>query len=198
DFISYDDSILILNEGLKPKERYFCLSFDDGFKNIFQNVIEIFLRDKIPCTFFIPTSFINNLRPDSGKVFFNRKDISIEFLSWSDCKKIVSEKIFDIGSHSINHKLISKLPLKECVYEVQNSKKIIENELNIQCNHFAPPVGDYSVNRDLEIVKNSNFISLSSTIRGKMDNLENDVFALKRHHLLANWELDYLKYFFFK
>ena len=30
DFISYDDSISVLNEGLKPNERYFCLSFDDS------------------------------------------------------------------------------------------------------------------------------------------------------------------------
>ena len=26
----------------------------------------------------------------------------------------------------------------------------------------------------------------------------NDVFKLKRHHLLANWDADYLKYFFAK
>ena len=77
DFISYDDSILILREGLKPNEQYFCLSFDDGFKNILNNVTDILLKEKIPCMFFIPTSFINNLRQDSGQVFFNRKDYTI-------------------------------------------------------------------------------------------------------------------------
>tara|TARA_A100001011_G_C14205337_1_gene797543 strand:+ start:348 stop:1157 length:810 start_codon:yes stop_codon:yes gene_type:complete len=198
DFISYDDSISILEQGLKPKERYFCLSFDDGFKNIFNNVIDIFLKDKIPCMFFIPTSFIDNLRVDSGKVFFNRKDISINFLSWNDCRRIVSENIFDIGSHSVNHNLISKLSLDESMFEIVNSKQIIENKLNIKCNHFAPPVGDYSIKRDLKTVKNSKFKSLSTTIRGKMTVKDSDVFMLKRQHLLANWDLSYLKYFFSK
>ena len=198
DFVSYDDSIAILKEGLKPKERYFCLSFDDGFKNIFKNVIDIFIKEKIPCMFFIPTSFIDNQREDSGQVFFNNKDISIDFLNWSDCQKIISEKIFNIGSHSINHSLISELSKEDCINEVMNSKKIIENKLNVECNHFAPPVGNYSLKRDLEIIKNCKYKSLSTTIRGKMTLTSNDVFKLKRHHLLANWDTDYLKYFFAK
>ena len=198
DFISYEDSIKILNEGLKPKEKYFCLSFDDGFKNIYHNVIDIFLKDKIPCMFFIPTSFIDNLRNDSGEIFFNKKNIEIEFLSWKNCKQIVSEGIFDIGSHSINHSLISKLSIDQCIYEVKESKNIIENKLKIKCNHFAPPVGDYSINRDLNIIKDSKYRSLSTTIRGKMSKKNFDLFSLKRQHLLANWNTNYLKYFFSK
>ena len=198
DFISYDDSIKILKDGLKPNEKYFCLSFDDGFKNIYENVVEILLKDKIPCTFFIPTSFIDNLREDAGQIFFNSKDINIEFLSWNDCKKIISENIFDIGSHSINHKLISKLNDYECVAEVEVSKSIIENKLNIKCNHFAPPVGDYSLYRDLKIIKSSNYKSLSTTVRGKMGKDNSDVFALRRHHFMANWNTNFLNYFFSK
>ena len=51
DFISYDDSILI-NEGIQNKDMYFYLSFDDGFKNIFENVTEILLKLNTPATFF--------------------------------------------------------------------------------------------------------------------------------------------------
>ena len=37
DFISYDDAINLLKMGLKTNDKYFCLSFDDGFKNIYEN-----------------------------------------------------------------------------------------------------------------------------------------------------------------
>lgn len=198
DFISYEDSVKVLKEGLNKNERYFCLSFDDGFKNVFQNVIDFFLKDKIPCMFFIPTSFIDNLRGDSGQVFFNKNDIQIEFMSWNDCKKLISEKIFDIGSHSINHNLISKLSYKDALNEIENSKKIIEKKLNRRCNHFAPPVGNYSIPRDLEIIKKTNYKTLSTTLRGKMDNLNHDVFEIKRQHVIANWNYNFLKYFFSK
>ena len=76
------------------------------------------------------------------------------------------------------------------------SKNIIEKNLNIKCNHFAPPVGDYSITRDLKLIKNSNYKSLSTTVRGKMGKDNLDVYALRRHHLLANWNSKYLKYFF--
>ena len=37
--------------------------------------------------FFIPTSFIDNQREDLGQVFLIIKDISIDFLNWSDLPK---------------------------------------------------------------------------------------------------------------
>lgn len=197
EFISYEDSINLLNNNFKDKNIYFCLSFDDGFKNIFNNVTDIALSLKIPINFFIPTSFIDNKREDAGKVFFNTSKLNVEFLSWNDCKKISSEKIFTISSHSVNHKLISQLSYEESLKEMRNSKYEIENNLKINCNHFAPPVGDFLFPRDTDIVKKTGYKSLSTTLRGQMSNLEKNVYNIKRHHLLANWDINYLKYFFF-
>ena len=79
---------------------------------------------------------------------------------------------------------------------MKNSKEKIEDNLSIICNHFAPPLGDFSYSRDLDIAKEVGYKSLSSTKRGKMDENNKNVFYLKRHHFLANWEVDYLKFFF--
>ncbi len=198
DFISYHDSIKIIKTGFSKKDKYFCLSFDDGFKNIVNNVADICLNNQIPVNFFIPTDFIDNKRSDSGKIFFNNDKLSVEFLSWKDCKKISNENLFTIGSHSVNHNLISKLSIDNCLFEVVESKKKIENELKISCEHFAPPVGDYSLDRDLNIIKEAGYKSLSSTKRGLMCKDYNDIFGIKRHHLLANWDTRYLNYFFVK
>ena len=196
DFISYDDSLTILKSGIKNKDKYFCLSFDDGFKNLFNNVSEILINFAVPSTFFIPTSFIDNKRQDSGNIFFKNNNISIEFLNWDDCKKMVSEKLFTFGSHSINHKLISKLSNEDCIFELVESKKIIEDKLGVKCNHFAPPVGDFSVPRDKNAIKDAGYKSLSTTVRGKMTDDPSDIFSLKRHHLLSEWNNNFLNYFF--
>ena len=50
------------------------------------------MKDNIPCMFFIPTSFIDNLRDDAGKIFFNSNEINIEFLNWNDVKKLFQKK----------------------------------------------------------------------------------------------------------
>ena len=198
DFISYDDSIKIINEGLYKKNIYFCLSFDDGFKNMINNVTEILLNLNIPATYFIPTSFIDNNRDDGGNIFFNNENINIDFLDWNDCKKICSEKLFTIGSHSINHKLISRLSYEESLNEMKFSKKKIEEKLSIICDHFAPPLGDFIYSRDSKIAKEIGYKSISTTVRGKMDKNNKNIFFLYRHHFLANWEINYLKYFLSK
>ena len=197
EFISYEDSINLLNNGFKDKNNYFCISFDDGFKNIINNVTDIALNLKIPINFFIPTSFIDNKRDDAGKIFFCNQTFEIEFLNWTDCKKIISEKTFTISSHSESHKLISKLSYNESLSEMKKSKRDIEYHLKINCNHFAPPVGDFSFPRDIDIAKKVGYKSLSTTNRGKMSSMNNNVYSIKRHHLLANWNTNYLKYFFF-
>ena len=111
---------------------------------------------------------------------------------------IETNKIFEFGSHSVNHKIFTKLSHDECYFEIEESKKIIETNLDIKCKHFAPPVGIFSQERDLDLVKKLKYKSLSTTFRGKMENKFSDEYLIKRHHLLAGWEISYLKYFFKK
>ena len=198
DFISYNESLEILKNDFEKKNNYFCLSFDDGFSNNIFNVCDILNNKKIPAIFFIPTSFIDNKRNDSGKIFFNNHSIEIEFLTWSECKQISLNNSFTFGSHSLNHNLLSTLTDEESYKELKYSKHEIEDHLNIECEHFAPPVGDYINPRDINYCKEIGYKSLSTTKRGRMNNQMLNPYSLKRQHLLANWDLDYLNYFFNK
>jgi len=196
DFISYNESLEILKNGFEKKNNYFCLSFDDGFCNNLFNVCDILNNKKIPTIFFIPTTFIDNNRNDSGKIFFNNPSIEIEFLTWKECIKISVNNLFTFGSHSLNHKLLSKLSNEDSFKELKGSKYEIEYQLKAKCEHFAPPVGDYLSPRDINYCKEIGYKSLSTTKRGKMDDLMLNPYSIKRQHLLANWNLDYLNYFF--
>ena len=198
DFISYDQALILMESGINKNEIYFCMSFDDGFKNIIENISDILLTYSIPATFFIPTSFIGNKREDAGKIFFNDENISINFLDWEDCQKIADQKLFSIGSHSVNHPLISKLNEDDSKNEMKISKKEIEIKLSVPCNHFAPPVGDFSFIRDIKIAQQIGYKSLSTTLRGKMNKQNNNVYHIYRHHLIAGWGTNYLKFFFNK
>ena len=195
DFVSYNESLEILKNGFEKKNNYFCLSFDDGFSNNLFNICDVLDNKKIPTMFFIPTTFIDNKRNDSGKIFFNNSSIEIEFLTWTDCKKISINNLFTFGSHSLNHRLLSQLSDEESFKELQFSKLEIEDHLKVKCEHFAPPVGDYLNPRDINYCKEIGYKSLSTTVRGKMNDMTSNPYLLKRHHLLANWNLDYLNYF---
>ena len=104
DFISYNDAVEVLKNNLDKKNNYFCLSFDDGFKNNIENVCDFLDKVKIPAIFFLPTTFIDNNRDDSGKIFFNNSLIKIEFLNWIDCKLISKNKLLTTVAFKIKGK----------------------------------------------------------------------------------------------
>jgi peptidoglycan/xylan/chitin deacetylase (PgdA/CDA1 family) len=53
---SYD----ILLQNNRPDERYFLLTFDDGLRQVHDEVAPILMRKGIPATFFLNTGFLDN------------------------------------------------------------------------------------------------------------------------------------------
>ena len=205
DFISIDDAVDMLNSNQPIDGRYFCITFDDGFKNCITNVMPFFLKFKVPVSFYIPTKYIDShaekntelsqLHPDKEiQLYFD----DIEFLSWKDCQQIVDAGM-NIGSHTVNHVTLSSLSATGSEWELSESKKIIEEKLNIECKHFCAPVGipdrDFITERDPKIAEECGYSSFLTTRRGSNDRLSQAMF-IERDHTLANWSTSQLRYFF--
>ncbi len=58
--ISLQELIELKKNGQTPKEPCFHLTFDDGLREIYVEVVPILIKRKIPATFFINTDFIDN------------------------------------------------------------------------------------------------------------------------------------------
>ena len=103
------------------------------------------------------------------------------------------------GSHTCSHANLARISNQDIEIEMQASKKLIEEKLNIRCDHFACPWGrrdiDFIPEVTTAIARKSGYLSFSTTDRGKMES-GGDPYLLKRDHLLANWENFQLKYFF--
>ena len=205
DFISIDDAVDMMNSNQPIDGRYFCITFDDGFKNCITNVMPFFLKFKVPVSFYIPTKYIDShaeknaelsqLHPDKKiQLYFD----DIEFLSWKDCQQIVDAGM-NIGSHTVNHVTLSSLSATGSEWELSESKKIIEEKLNIECKHFCAPVGipdrDFITERDPKIAEECGYSSFLTTRRGSNDRLSQAMF-IERDHTLANWSTSQLRYFF--
>lgn len=107
----------------KKRLKFAVITFDDIDESIVRLALPILNQKKIPFTLFIATSFINK----SDKVN------SIEL------KKISKNSLCTIAAHSIKH---SKLRfIKNSEYEIIESRKKIENELDIKIDFFAYPYG---------------------------------------------------------
>lgn len=201
EFISLDDVVGLLNSGEIIDGRYFCITFDDGFKNCLTNAVPILLDKGAPAVFFMATGYINSdPEKDTQKLlgFFDLGTILIEFLSWQDCRDM-SASGMTIGSHTVNHVRLAKLSEEEAQYELNASKTIIEKNLGQACNHFCSPFGipndDYNVERDPDLVRESGYMSMSTTERGATRK-GGFPYEICRDHTLANWSNHQLRYFF--
>jgi len=203
DFISMDQACELIQSDDPIPGRFFCISFDDGFLNTSLNMMEITDKLSIPVIIYLATDYIGLDSQDTGdikkiKQFHPEDPKLIPFLDWSDCLEMLKHNV-TFGSHTLSHAKLSKINTSEIEIELKKSKEIIEKELGVSCNHFACPWGRTGIDFDpaitTEIAKNLGYQSFATTDRGRMKKGD-DLFQLKRQHLLANWGIYQLKYFF--
>lgn len=198
DFISLEEAIYMPDPG---KGKFFCLTFDDGFKNCITNALPIIKDNGITATFFVATKFIESDIEKSlplYNTFFSSKSNYMEFLSWNDCRKMIAEGM-SIGSHTMTHRTLISLSDEDVEQELKDSKAKIEEELDVECRHFCAPVGvpdeDFKVSRDPLIARKIGYKSFLTTQRGA-NRINGNPFHIKRDHVLASWNKQQLRYFF--
>lgn len=99
----------------------------------------------------------------------------------------------EIGSHSLSHRSLARIPLEEAITEITKSKQIIEDNTQGHCAHFAFPFGsetDYSEVL-VEHVRRAGFETCLLNIHG-YNHLREDAFCFKRIIMTESTDLAYL------
>ncbi len=205
EFISIDQ-VYDFVKGNEPIDgRYFCITFDDGFRNTHTNMMPITGVLGIPVIIYLPTGFID---PDTDdpevlsrlRKFAPKNNKLLPFLGWEECKEMQKHQI-SFGSHSVTHPMLSQLDYEGVDFQLTKSKKVIEEKLGTPCRHFAVPKGRIGIDFDPvvteEIAKKCGYHTVVSLGRGKIQKGDN-VYLLNREHLIAKWGNPQIKYFFGK
>lgn len=88
-------------------------------------------------------------------VELRRKYPNMEPLSWDEIKTLQREYDCTIGSHCVDHCCChDKQSIETLQYQLEESRRIIEEKTGIKCNYFAYPNGDFTVKSD-KIVRNT-------------------------------------------
>ena len=121
------------------------------------------------------TVFMNDLEEFLGFPEFPIKTNG--FMTWENAREMLKDKI-DFGSHTKNHKIMTKLSAKEIHKEITVSKIKIEKELNIQVRAFAYPNG-YFNKIVMENVKKGGYRYAVSVDTG-LNNIHTNPYCLRR------------------
>lgn len=184
-FVFYTASELIeyyLERGSFPPKGI-SLTFDDGWKDNYKNAFPV-LRDLgIKATIFLVPSCIGQV---SSKVVAEGEK-GREHLSHDEIIEM-SRYGIEFGSHTVNHRLLNQISPEEVKYEVEESKKQIENLLQKPCKVFAYPAGFFTETAQ-RAVRAAGYIAAFTTVYGKdaADAAELDLFALNRTEILRRY-----------
>lgn len=200
EFITLDEAVNLLESGQPVDGGYFCLTFDDGFKNNATNALPILAERGVPAAVFLATGYIGG-DPEKDRErllrFYPEKQLLMEFLDWDDCRRM-AENGFTIGSHTAGHAHLIELDEAGAAAEFAESKATIERELGRPCHHFCCPWGqpgtDFRPERDPALAQAAGYRSFLTTARGGMRPGDSP-FLIRRDHLLANWGDHQIRYF---
>lgn len=109
----------------KPSIKKLCLTFDDGYDDIYYTVYPFLKTYRIPFTVFVSVG-------DLGKEGYLTKEQLIE---------LSADEIVDIESHCFNHQPLRGMTEEEQEYELVQSKKELELIVKKPINYLAYPFG---------------------------------------------------------
>ena len=153
------------------------ISFDDGYRDNYENAYPILRKYNIPATFFLTTGFIGTGQiPRWDKAYYN--DGKNLMLSWQQVREMRGYGI-TFGSHTLTHPFLTRISRKQAQKEICLSKDIIEQKTGMPITTFSYPSGNFDSDIK-QIVKEAGYSAAVSTIPG-YNSTHDDVHALKRN-----------------
>lgn len=147
ELLSQDGCVDILPQlteiiDIAPKQldsvtRPFVITFDDGYENIYTYAYPVLMEYAFTAIIFVTAGYI-------GK--YNHWDASpgprFRHLDWTQIREMSKHGIL-IGSHGFNHKFLTQRNHREAKFELEYSKKKLEDGLGSPVNFFSYPYGNY-------------------------------------------------------
>jgi peptidoglycan/xylan/chitin deacetylase (PgdA/CDA1 family) len=149
------------------------ITFDDGFKSVYETAYPILKQYAFTATIFLPTAYM-------GKRCTWEKENAIpekEIMSWEEAAAMHKEG-FDFQPHTETHPSLSRLSEQDQEKEIQAGKEAVENKLGKKCNFFCYPFGDYNA-VTADILKRNGFEGALTIEFGRND-ARSDRYRLKR------------------
>ncbi len=119
--------------------RRISLTFDDGFRNVFENAVGALERAGFRATQFLVPSFIgkrNEWDLHEGEAPEPLMD-EVQVREWLKAGH-------RIGSHSLNHHYLTRLSLRDAREEIFASKKRLEDTFGVPVEDFCYPYGEWN------------------------------------------------------
>lgn len=161
--ISLYDLMANLTQGAPLPEKPIILTFDDGYRDLYENALPRLRERGMVATIFVLTDFMDAGRP--------------EYLTWDMARELLAAGI-SIESHGRNHVSLRGKDNDYLIWQALGSDQTIEHELGVRPRFVSYPAGEYDQSV-IDIFQSANYWAGVTTGQGATHSSD-DPFRLAR------------------
>lgn len=136
--LSLEDVAERLVRGERFPARHFTITFDDGYADNLMVAAPILKSFGFTATVFVVTGYVGQPSLwDEGQSWIG------PLMTW-DQLRVWREMGFSVGSHTVSHAHLGRLPRDAALAELVESRSTLEAELNAPIRTFCYPYGDWT------------------------------------------------------
>ena len=124
-------------EASGPLTGQLAITFDDGYRDNFDEAAPILERYGLPATFFVTTDFI-----ETDTVAPWDRDLAEPpgWMTWEQVRSLL-RRGFDIGAHTMSHVDLGQVSTDDAHAQITGSREVLRERLDTQIDLFAYPFG---------------------------------------------------------
>ena len=146
-----------------PSRKRIAITFDDGFRNVYENALPVLAEFDAPATLFVNPAFVDDENADQLRARHDlppsAHDIS---LTRDQLREIAADERYTVGNHTFSHPDLSELPNGDAVREeVVDAKRWLEERFDVSVDCFSYPYGRVD-ERAAEVVAETHDVVVTS------------------------------------
>ncbi|MBR3698941.1 MAG: polysaccharide deacetylase family protein [Bacteroidales bacterium] len=133
-----------------PFTLYVATDMPDGKADLWWLQLEKIAKGDAICFERLMSQIVSS-KTEFGKKMHRLTSTSVDLsfceknvLSWQQLAELASDSLCTIGSHGVSHKVMTLIPENRVRHELVESKRRLENKLNVRVSHFSYPYSCYS------------------------------------------------------
>jgi peptidoglycan/xylan/chitin deacetylase (PgdA/CDA1 family) len=117
-------------------------TFDDGYEDNYLIAAPILKEHGYSAIFYISVNYVSSLAMDPRDARESGRSEHNRWMTWEQAKMLIGDRM-EIGSHGMNHLLLTRLCADEARREIVDSRRMLELNLSVPVTSFCYPGGFY-------------------------------------------------------
>jgi peptidoglycan/xylan/chitin deacetylase (PgdA/CDA1 family) len=172
-------------------------TFDDGYEDNYTDAYPILREHGYTAVLYLPFDYIGTSKMHPRDTWESGRAEHNQLLNWNQVEEMLKDGM-EIGSHTIGHEDLTRMPPEQAKREIFESKQALEQKLQVEITSFCYP-GGYFEEEHARWVQEAGYLSACTTTpriwQGhdlfkipRVSVLSSDVFYIFRKKLLGRME----------